>query len=103
MTTKTTKKRGGTCDHRDMINYYIESEGMSTELALRMYHEVNLEDGKNLHAVACSKCATMIGFKKCTGCPKTSKLRYCSRECQLADWPSHKACCGGRFAVNKST
>lgn len=43
----------------------------------------------------CSMCAQKIGLHKCSRCPKDSKTRYCSRECQLAAWPSHKTSCGG--------
>jgi hypothetical protein len=35
------------------------------------------------------------GIKKCTGC---KQVRYCCQECQLADWPAHKAECTKRGA-----
>ena len=41
--------------------------------------------------IPCSYCAKMIGVKKCAKCPRSTEIRYCSRECQVAAWPSHKA------------
>jgi ankyrin repeat protein len=39
-----------------------------------------------------------IGAKKCAGC---LKVYYCTRECQLAHWPAHKAEC--RQSADKTT
>lgn len=40
----------------------------------------------------CAKCSKQSErhFKKCAGC---RQKRYCSPECQLADWPQHKSDC----------
>ncbi len=46
------------------------------------------------NSVLCVSCGMKIGVKKCSGC--SSPTRYCSQECQIADWPLHKKlCCGG--------
>ncbi|XP_055590170.1 zinc finger MYND domain-containing protein 10 homolog isoform X2 [Uranotaenia lowii] len=37
----------------------------------------------------CQKCKA-IATKKCSKC---LKVRYCSRECQVSDWPQHKEQC----------
>lgn len=39
---------------------------------------------------ACSASGEAGAFKRCAGC---GIARYCSRECQKGDWPSHKAAC----------
>lgn len=36
----------------------------------------------------CNKCC------KCDVCSKCHSKYYCSRECQVADWPKHKISCG---------
>jgi len=38
----------------------------------------------------CDHCGAVDDLKKCRGCKST---QYCSRECQLADWRSHKELC----------
>ncbi|KAL6866581.1 hypothetical protein J3F83DRAFT_761635 [Trichoderma novae-zelandiae] len=39
----------------------------------------------------CEKGPPEVTLKRCAGC---SKAQYCSRECQKADWKSHKKTCG---------
>lgn len=42
----------------------------------------------------CAKCGkTSIGSAQFAVCAKCKVARYCSRECQAADWPSHKKTC----------
>lgn len=53
------------------------------------------DDGVPLTLRTCAnlKCRNMLPFaksKRCTACMRT---RYCSKECQLEDWPGHKAAC----------
>jgi len=48
-----------------------------------------------INAPTCKVCAKVedgntVVLKKCAGCKQ--KL-YCSRECQAADWKTHKAIC----------
>ncbi|KAJ7261263.1 hypothetical protein B0H12DRAFT_345125 [Mycena haematopus] len=40
--------------------------------------------------MVCSKCSNPSGALKCSRCRVTA---YCNRECQVADWPSHKLHC----------
>ena len=45
----------------------------------------------------CEMCKTVCeNMSKCDRCWKDAQfpVRYCSRDCQLADFPGHKACCG---------
>jgi hypothetical protein len=53
--------------------------------------------GEGRGVVVCDSCAKMIGVKRCSGC----STRYCSRECQVAAWPLHKADCAGAKAHRK--
>jgi len=39
----------------------------------------------------CAKCAMSTG--SLNGCSKCHLVSYCSRECQLSDWPKHKPSC----------
>lgn len=41
-------------------------------------------------AKSCRTCAKTASFKLCSRC---QIARYCSRECQLQDWPTHKQTC----------
>jgi hypothetical protein len=56
--------------------------------------------GKDQLVVLCSHCAKKIGVRICSGCRGSNETRYCSKECQLADWPAHKATCLGHAVVD---
>ena len=81
-----------------LANRLIE-DGSCTDLDLAIAYLNGLNSfGKNKTLITlCSMCAGKIGIKKCAGCPKNSEIRYCSRECQVSAWPSHKTSCGSRF------
>ncbi|KAL4435486.1 hypothetical protein ABPG77_006248 [Micractinium sp. CCAP 211/92] len=47
--------------------------------------------GQATYTKRCTECGTVKGkLLRCSGC---KQLWYCSRECQLANWPAHKAAC----------
>ena len=48
----------------------------------------------------CAKCGAPDSSAKCP----CKQVQYCSKECQLADWPSHKLQCRARLdkKVNKA-
>ena len=79
----------------NLVNALIE-QGDCTDLprAVAILQKINDHMGKPQRVVLCSNCAGKIGVKRCSGCPDTAEARYCSRECQQAAWPSHKAHCG---------
>ena len=81
-----------------LANNLIE-DGSCTNLDLAMdfLNELNEKLVKKSLIMLCSACAGKIGIKKCAACPKNSKIRYCSRECQVSDWPVHKMSCGKKF------
>lgn len=39
------------------------------------------------------------GGKNKSTCQKCGCAKYCSRDCQLADWPQHKKFCKGKFSL----
>jgi hypothetical protein len=80
-------------DARLLTNALIQQGEGTLERGLYMLQKIHdsLGDGKKI--VACAHCAARIGIKRCSRCPKASTIRYCSRECQLAAWPAHKAIC----------
>ena len=77
-----------------ILNCKIKRDELSIDDAMKHLQYRNYVCGKKSHAVVCAMCANRIGMKRCSGCPKTSMIRYCSRECQVMAWPSHKAVCG---------
>ncbi len=80
-------------DARLLINALIQQGEGTLERGLYVLQKIHdsLGDGKMI--VACAHCAARIGIKRCARCSKASTIRYCSRECQLAAWPAHKAIC----------
>jgi hypothetical protein len=40
--------------------------------------------------ISICSCKKKLGVKTCSGCMST---KYCSRNCQVAAWPSHKGSC----------
>jgi hypothetical protein len=41
----------------------------------------------------CQYCGSVNARKKCNGCNKGARARYCGRVCQKADWVAHKIFC----------
>jgi hypothetical protein len=80
-------------DARLLSNALIEKGEATLDRCVYVLQKIHdkLGDGKTI--VACAHCAARIGIKRCSRCPKASTIRYCSRECQLAAWPAHKAIC----------
>jgi len=48
----------------------------------------------------CGGCGALAGLV-CAGCPGLSPA-YCSRSCQIKDWPTHKEECGGKVKATDS-
>jgi len=80
---------------KHLLNALITS-GDCTDLdrALKIHQDIMdfALDGKP--TILCCVCASKLGVKRCSGCDRSSEARYCSRECQVAAWPTHKAVCG---------
>lgn len=81
-------------DARLLCNALIEMGEGKLDRAMYMLQKINNETGTRREIVACAHCAKKIGINRCSGCPASSKIRYCSRECQTSAWPAHKPCCG---------
>ena len=53
--------------------------------------ESELSDSNTDSPSACGNCLNEGGqFPRCTGC---KYVRYCSKNCQIVEWPSHKQLC----------
>ena len=79
---------------RVLCNALLDSGNGTLDRAMGILQGIHDATGRAKTIVACAHCAARIGTKRCARCPSTSTLRYCSRECQLAAWPAHKAICG---------
>lgn len=49
--------------------------------------------GNEQNIVQCAKCRKFMCKHKIKRCSKCKQIRYCSKECQKADWDSHKSEC----------
>ncbi len=67
-------------------------------------YAVALDDGKELslkpECVARAGCAAAgcASEEASSVCGRCEAVRYCSRECQVADWKAHKGACGAAAA-----
>jgi hypothetical protein len=78
-----------------LFNQMIDNGDAYVEHVVQVMQSIHDQLGNDKKVVVCSLCAKRIGVKRCANCPGTT-VRYCSRRCQVADWPQHKACCGER-------
>jgi hypothetical protein len=79
--------------HMALVNQCID-QGLVIDIhkhAIKMNNSFAAH-GVKKHVVVCCVCGAKYGMKRCSGC--SSPARYCSRECQAAVWPKHKAACG---------
>ncbi len=78
---------------RLLYNALIEKGEATLDRCVYGLQKIHDSFGDAKTIVACAHCAARIGIKRCARCSKASTIRYCSRECQLAAWPAHKAIC----------
>ncbi len=83
-----------------LLNALIDRGEGYVEHAVRVLQCLHAQLGSNKTFYICSLCAKRIGVKRCAQCPSTSTVRYCSRRCQVAAWPQHKACCGEQKVID---
>ncbi|KAJ7021972.1 hypothetical protein C8F04DRAFT_1139429 [Mycena alexandri] len=61
----------------------------------------DIRSGVRAHLDDCFRCEKKASaetqLRKCSGC---LIVRYCSKQCQLADWPTHKAACSDRGSAD---
>ena len=101
----TVIKDGEPCFPVDRLKYLVNMRidmdpTIDLKHAVRLLEATNKEYGIDRKVTPCSCCAKKIGVSQCAGCPRSVDTRYCSKECQLADWPAHKATCGGHAVVD---
>ena len=77
---------------RILINALIDDGSGTLERGMAVLQGINKRLDKPKTLIPCSFCGKKVGLKRCSGC--SNHVRYCSRECQLAAWPTHKAACG---------
>ena len=81
---------------RIIANALIDNGDATLESCMEMLAACNSRLDKKTTITPCSFCAKKLGLQQCSGCSRTDSTRYCSRECQVAAWPLHKALCRSR-------
>ena len=85
---------------RIMYNELIDKGQISLDDALLALQVLYATTDTHRTVTPCSFCGKKLGVEICSGCPKTSHIRYCSRECQTGAWPKHKAVCSSRLVLD---
>ena len=85
---------------RLLYNALIEKGEATLDRCVYGLQKIHDSFGDTKTIVTCAHCAARIGIKRCSRCPNASTIRYCSRECQLAAWPAHKAICSVALCVD---
>ena len=64
---------------------------LSAEAAVEHFSiSVDKCDDSEIGCTRCLKKRSLTVLRRCTGCKRS---RYCSKDCQRSDWPSHKQLC----------
>lgn len=54
---------------------------------------ISEEGGQTLYKWTCMCCFKIVAYEKRKSCSVCRERRYCSKECQIKDWPLHKIRC----------
>ena len=77
--------------HRNVLKQMIAGPSVKTVKGMFPRAENTYEKQFKESTEGCQKCGDRLkALSKCTGC---RQVKYCSRDCQLADWQSHKVQC----------
>ena len=90
----------GSCSERDLLKFYRKRTTCS---CLKKMH---LEARKTLPKLGeCSHCKERKERSLLMVCSRCRVPQYCSKKCQIADWPRHKACSCDKYdiSIDKST
>ena len=82
----------------------MEKEQTSANKEAKAEGKKGLRESSTIMCGNCLKTDTDVGFKL-SMCSKCNSAYYCSRECQVEDWPKHKSMCNEvcEFKKNKET
>ena len=81
------------------INQWIDQgRSLDVEYAIVLLKCISqiLNPGAAKGITVCFACQRKLAVKRCSAC----STRYCSRECQLTSWPTHKQDCPGRRPID---
>jgi len=73
---------------RDVLKFY--SKRVSCSCLKEMYREARRTEQKTGQCAGCKKEKERVDLSVCSRC---MIARYCSRQCQVAHWPSHEKYC----------
>jgi len=98
--SSSTEKIGymGGVAEKDTIHFYRKR--ISCSCLKKRYSQVKKCQERGAECFRCKKMTNRETLKACSRC---KYAQYCSKECQVADWPSHKAICKQMCDVHKFT
>jgi len=89
-------ERNASSIRRDALKFYRKRIS-----ACKCLKKMHLEARKTPKMGMCHNCAKEMDRVSLSVCSKCKLRQFCSRECQVADWPSHKEVCARVSSNNK--
>lgn len=87
----------GNSKRRDGLKFYRKRIGC------KCLKKIHLEARKRIYKTdSCLVCGIVKGRELVPVCSRCMVNQYCSRECQVADWPEHKKDCDAYVNHNRS-
>ena len=76
---------GGNTAKRDVLKFYRKRTSCSCLKKMHLEARKDIQKmGGCYHCLKLKECSTLLVCSRC------GVVQYCSRECQVADWPNHK-------------
>jgi len=84
-------------EQRDIIRFY--KKRIPCSCLDELYSEIKKSQDRG---IGCDHCNQSIKRKDIKQCKRCKCANYCSRECQVSDWPAHKEYCKEMCSIPKN-